>query len=136
MFKIGKLANINNEKIEINKIDHQIHKFIDGKTVIDKFDTLEFNIYNDEYSFSFYLNCPLEKLLEIPLSESINFKDYIFEGEIWFNIKDKISYDIELSNIDIKITRYLKNRFLVLIKFCIDEYCGIIEISFNLDDYI
>ena len=137
MFKIGRLNNIDNEKIEINKISQEINRFINGEKFIDKFDGLEFNIYNSKYSFSFCMNCPLEKLLELSINQSIDFKDYIFDGEIWFNVKEEISYDIELYNIDIKINRYLKNRFLILIKFYAgDEYSGVIELSFNLDDYI
>ena len=43
---------------------------------------------------------------------------------------------------DIKITRYLKNRFIIFLTFYTDysydenDYSGMIEFTFNLDDYL
>ena len=43
---------------------------------------------------------------------------------------------------NIKITRYLKNRFIVFLTFYTDysydekDYSGVIEFTFNLDDYL
>ena len=93
-----------------------------------------------DYSFAFDLNCRLEKLLEIPMSETIDFKDYIFSGETWLNVKGLNGVEPEMN---IKITRYLKNRFLIFITFYTDyynnddnDYSGMIEFTFNLDDFL
>lgn len=113
----------------------EICHYRNGDKKIGRFNTLSFNIYNDNYSFSFYLNCPIEKLLELPMSETVDFKEYICEGDIWLNVKEESSYDIEMSDINIQITRYLKNRFIILIHFfTYENYSGIIKLSFNLDD--
>ena len=113
----------------------EICHYRNGDKKIDRFNILSFNIYNDNYSFSFYLNCPIGKLLELPMSEIVDLKEYICEGDIWLNVKEESSYDIEMSDINIQITRYLKNRFIILIHFfTYENYSGIIEFSFNLDD--
>ena len=43
------------------------------------------------------------------MNETIDFKDYIFGGETWLNVKGLNGVEPEM---DIKITRYLKNRFI------------------------
>lgn len=93
-----------------------------------------------DYSFAFDLNCQLEKLLEIPMSETIDFKNYIFLGKTWLSAKGLNGIEPETN---IKITRYLKNRFLIFITFYTDyynnddnDYSGMIEFTFNLDDYL
>ena len=48
------------------------------------------------------------------MSETIDFKDYIFSGETWLNVKGLNGVEPEMN---IKITRYLKNRFLIFITF-------------------
>ena len=111
-----------------------------GKKVKDEtFKTLSFDISGDNYSFGFDLNCKLEKLLEIPMNETIDFKDYVFGGETWLNVKDLNGIEPVL---DIRITRYLKNKFIIFLTFYTDysydenDYSGMIEFTFNLDDYL
>ena len=111
-----------------------------GKKVShESFKTLSLDISGDDYSFDFDLNCKLEKLLEIPINETIDFKDYIFGGETWLNVKGLNGVEPEM---DIKITRYLKNRFIIFLTFYTDysydenDYSGMIEFTFNLDDYL
>ena len=140
MFKIAKLENVKDEKITINFVTQQNCSYNDGKKVKDEmFKTLSFDISGADYSFSFDLNCKLEKLLEIPINETINFKDYIFDGETWLNIRNLNGIEPE---INIKITRYLKNRFIIFLTFYTNysydekDYCGMIEFTFNLDDYL
>ena len=81
MFKIAKLEKVNNENITIDYITQQRSGYELGKKIKDEtFKTLTFDISGDNYSFSFTLNCKIEKFLEIPMNETIDFKDYIFEG--------------------------------------------------------
>ena len=137
MFKLAKLEKVNNEKVSINLVTQEQSSYENGKKVShESFKTLSFDISGDDYSFGFDLNCKLEKLLEIPMNETIDFKDYIFKGETYLSVVDT-SFEPEL---DIKITRYLKNKFIILLTFytcgnC-DNYSGIIEFTFNLDDYL
>ena len=141
MFKISQLEKVNNESVNINLITQEQSWYEDGKKIsFEAFNTLTFNILSDDYSFSFDLNCKLEKLLEIPFNETIDFKDYIFGGETWLNIKDLNIVEPEM---DIKITRYLNNRFIIFLTFYTDYYScdediysGMIEFTFNLDDYL
>ena len=141
MFKIAKLEKVNNENITIDYITQQRYGYELGKKIKDKtFKTLTFDISGDIYSFSFVLNCKIEKLLEIPMNETIDFKDYIFEEETWFNVRGLNGIDPEM---DIKITRYLKNKFIIFLIFYTDcysydenDYSGMIEFTFNLDDYL
>ena len=83
MFKIAKLEKVNNEKVIINLATQEQGQYENGKKVsFEKFNTLTFDVSGDDYSFGFDLNCKLEKLLEIPMNETIDFKDYIFGGAI------------------------------------------------------
>ena len=124
MFKIAKLENVNNENVTINCYTLQKCSSELGKKVKDEtFKTLTFDVSGDDYSLSFELNCKLEKLLEIPMNETIDFNGV--EPEI-----------------NIKITRYLKNKFIIFLTFYTDysydenDYSGMIEFTFNLDDYL
>ena len=63
MFKINKLKDVNNEVVNITFITQQECKYNNGKKISDNsFKTLIFDISGDDYSFSFDLNCKLEKL--------------------------------------------------------------------------
>lgn len=140
MFKIAKLEKVNNEKVSINLITYEQSKYENGKKILTEIvKTLSFDVSGDNYSFGFDLNCKLEKLLELPMNEIIDFKDYIFDGETWFNVKDLNGIEPLM---DIKITRYLKNKFIIFLTFFTDysydenDYSGMAEFTFNLDDYL
>ena len=135
MFKIAKLENLGNENIEISLIT------IDegNNQQSTSYETLDFEIVGDNYTLSFNLNCKLEKLLEIPMNQTIDFSKYILSGT-YLVIQGIASFDI---NIDIKITRYLKNKFIIFLTFFTDYTkeqedvrAGMIEFAFNLDDYL
>lgn len=140
MFKIAKLEKVNNEKVSINLITYEQSKYENGEKILTEIvKTLSFDISGDNYSFGFDLNCKLEKLLELPMNEIIDFKDYIFDGETWFNVKDLNGIEPLM---DIKITRYLKNKFIIFLTFFTyysydeNDYSGMAEFTFNLDDYL
>lgn len=140
MFKIAKLEKVNNEKVSINLITYEQSKYENGEKILTEIvKTVSFDISGDNYSFGFDLNCKLEKLLELPMNEIIDFKDYIFDGKTWFNVKDLNGIE-PLMNI--KITRYLKNKFIIFLTFFTDysydenDYSGMAEFTFNLDDYL
>ena len=140
MFKVAKLEKVNNEKVSINLITYEQSKYENGEKILTEIvKTLSFDISGDNYSFGFDLNCKLEKLLELPMNEIIDFKDYIFDGETWFNVKDLNGIEPLM---DIKITRYLKNKFIIFLTFFTDysydenDYSGMAEFTFNLDDYL
>lgn len=140
MFKIAKLEKVNNEKVSINLITYEQSKYENGKKILTEIvKTLSFDISGDNYSFGFDLNCKLEKLLELPMNVIIDFKDYIFDGETWFNVKNLNGIEPLM---DIKITRYLKNKFIIFLTFFTDysydenDYSGMAEFTFNLDDYL
>ena len=135
MFKIAKLEELKNEKVTINPVTQQHNAVVNGKVESETFETLSFEISSEDYSFSFDLNCKMDKLLEIPMSETIDFNDYIFHGETWLNIRGLNGMEADM---DIKITRYLENKFVVYLRFTSDseDYSGAIEFSFDLDEYI
>lgn len=137
MFKLAKLENIGNEKVDINLITLEEKK--ESHQSIS-FETLTFAISSDDYTFFFTLNCQLDKLLEIPLNETINFKDYVLESDYYLEVEGIADFDIKM---DIKITRYLRNKFVIFLTFFTDYtkeqddiHAGMIEFSFNLDDYL
>ena len=140
MFKVAKLENVNNEKISISLVTQEETKFDNGKkTSFEAFKTLTFDVSGDNYSLGFDLNCRLEKLLEIPMNETIDFNDYILDGETWLNVNGLNGVEPQM---DIKITRYLKNKYIIFLTFYTDysydnnDYSGMIEFTFNLDDYL
>ena len=138
MFKIGTLNDTKDEKIEITRMKLNRHK----NGVYEELEVLRFSIYvnydNQEISFSFALNCPDKDLLEIPMSKTIDFKSYIFQGETFFVVDDEPEIDPEL---DISVNRYLNNSFIFNLRFqsyfnSDPIYAGNIEFNFNLDDYM
>lgn len=144
MFKIAKLEKVDNENVCIKLATQEQSEFKDGEKISHEvFKTLSFdidgNIDDNEYSFYFELNCRLEELLEIPMNKTLDFKDYVFGGETWLNVHGLNGVEPEM---DIKITRYLKNRFIIFLTFYTDysyddnDYSGMIEFTFNLDDYL
>lgn len=139
MFKIAKLEKVNNETVAVTTVTQKHCKYENGKSNCESFKTLSFDISGDDYSFSFDLNCRLEKLLEIPMSETIDLKDYIFGGETWLNVRGLNGVE---PTMDIKMTRYLKNKFIIYLTFFTEysyddeDYSGMIELTFNLDDYL
>lgn len=136
MFKIAKLINLDNEKVTIDYITNKVYDVLNKNDY--EYQTLTFNIEGNldelKFLFSFDLNCEPKELLKLKKNESTDFKKYLMSGETFFYINKKAELDPEL---DIKILRYLKNRFIINIKFITsDYYTGIIEFSFDLDDYI
>lgn len=88
----------------------------------------------DIYSLSFDMNCRPEKLLEIDILETVDFKKYLWSGETFLNINELNGIEPE---IEIKITRCLKTKFVFNIQFFTDNnYGGVIEFEFDLNDYI
>lgn len=140
MFKISKLENVKNEKVSINLISQHHCSYKDGQREKEEtFNTLSFDITGDNYSLGFDFNCRLEKLLELPMNETIDFNDYILGGETWLNVNGLNGVEPQ---IDIKITRYLKNKYIIYLNFYTEysyddnTYSGIIEFKFNLDNYL
>ena len=140
MFKIAKLDNVEDEKVNIELVTQEQHSYKDGKKEsVEIFKTLSFDISGKNYDFGFDLNCRLEKLLEIPMNETIDFSNYIFGGETWLNVNELNGVE---PTMDIKITRYLKNKFIIYLTFYTEysydnnTYSGMIEFDFNLDDYL
>lgn len=137
MFKIAKLVNLDNEKITIDYITNKVYD-VKNKGEYE-YQTLTFDIEGNldelKFSFSFDLNCETKELLKLEKNESIDFKKYLMSGETFVHLNSKnIDIDPEL---DIRIIRYLKNKFVINIRFITyDDYVGTIEFSFNLDDYI
>ena len=140
MFKIAKFNKVNNEKVSINFVEQKHYKR--SKEKPEQFKTLAFDIEakdkENNYFFTFALNCRPEELLKIPHNETIDFSNYIFDGETFFNINN-IIFEPE---INIKITRYLNNNFIIYITLYTDsfqeedDYSVVMEITFNLDDYL
>ena len=142
MFKISKLENVKNEKVNIFFINHESYNIKEKKS--DTYRTLSFNIEGNinknKYSFNFDLNCKLEELLCIEDSKPIDFKKYIFDNEVYLTINgiaylDPIYY--------VTICRYLNNKYIVDIDFYSqdidnrnDIYSGMIEFEFDLNDYL
>ena len=138
MFKIGKLEDTNNEKVDISLFNQEKTYFKEGKKDrTEIFKSLSFKITADNYSIGFDLNCKLEDLYEIPMHETIDFKKYILSGETFFQIEKTNGIEPE---INIKVTRYTESDFIVYLTFSTDRrdyyYSGIIEFEFDLNDYI
>lgn len=136
MFKINKLEQVSNEQVSITYVNQETYEIEKGKTA--SFKTLSFEISgilnNDTYSLLFDMNCKPEKLLEIDILETVDFKKYIWYGETFLNINNLNAIEPQ---IEIKITRFLKTKFLFSVLFFTDNnYSGVIEFDFNLDDYI
>jgi len=69
------------------------------------------------------------------MNERMNFNKYIFQGETFLNIDRQNGINAEMN---IEITRYLKNKFIIFLTFytCDNDYSGVIEFTFDLDDYL
>lgn len=140
MFKVGKLNDVNNEKLEVDRLYFTKKNFI--KKTSEEINALRFsysgNIGNDEYSLSFALNCPDEVIMKFPLTEKVDLKDYIFEGETFFVVNNEGDIDPYM---DISIMKYFNNTFIINARIQTsnktDEiYTATLEFEFNLNDYI
>ena len=144
MFKIARLDQVKNESVNIKLFTQEHCKSSNGKKVsCESFESLSFDIDgkigNYEYNFSFALNCRLEELLKLPENEMVDFNRYLLGGETWLNVKEFNGVE---PLIDIKISRYLKTKFLIFLTFYTeysydnDDYSGMIEITFDLKNYL
>ncbi len=144
MFKIAKLDQVKNENVNIELFTQEHCNFENGKKAsCESFKSLSFDIYgkigNYEYNFSFALNCRLEELLTLPENEMVDFNKYLLGGETWLNVKEFNGVEPQ---IDIKINRYLKTKFLIFLTFYTEysyddeDYSGMSEITFDLKDYL
>lgn len=141
MFKIGKLYDTDNEKLEVSRMEITEYKFENGVKKGETWETLCFDIDgavdNNSYGFTFALNCKDEKLLELPMDEVINIKDYIMSGETFFSINGKAEID---PSAEFYVMRYTKSSFVFNVKIQTDYgkelYGGNIEFEINLDDPI
>ena len=140
MFKVGKIKQVTNEKVNIKLRTIEKGSFKGNKTTYKKIKVLSFDITSDEYSFFFEMGKEIEKLLEIPMEEKVDFKDYIVSGDMFDDHKNKKVF-ID-NNIDISIFRYAGNSFEITIKLSAEElnpteeYSGIIVFDFDLDNYL
>lgn len=142
MFKISKLNNVSNENITITSSKTEIHKA--GIGIIGYKLALTFDItgkLNDNnYSFGFDLTCNPEDLLNLNHKETITYNNYkctndkFHIGETFFNFNEENG--IEPDELNIKITKYINDRYLVYITFIVDDYSGVIEFDFKLDNYL
>lgn len=130
MFKIAKLEKLENEKVKI----------INNNTYIS-FD-IEGIINDEEYSFSFSLNCGKEELSELVQSKEIDFNKYILPGETFLNVNG-IQYINPMTDFtyDVKICRWLQSKYIINLSFFSEEdiqnsniYSGKIEFEFDVDD--
>ena len=137
MFKDNKLEQLKEEKVTIDYVTHEIHEY--NPKIVESFKTLSFTIEgtldNKLYALSFDLNCRLEELLKLPECETIDFKEYILESETQFYYNGITDLEPQMK---IRVNRWIKNKFLIMIYFYSsdDEYSGVIEFDFNLDDYL
>lgn len=132
MFKIGKLEQVSDEKVSIEVITYT--KYYDKKS--EEYQTLSFEVTGNNYSISFDLKCEMKELLTIPLLETIDFSKYLNEGETFFNVDDNNGINPIMN---ITINRYMKNKYVIFISFYTENeenYGGIVEFSFDLDDYL
>lgn len=142
MFKIGKLFDVESEKITIDYVNYNIYRLNDNNESVK---TLAYRIEgkkdNHDFSFEFSLNCDPKELLKIKPFNTVDFSSYVTEGETIFSV-DGISDINPITHM--KITRYIKNKFVINIDFsscftdCKEEadYLGMLEIKFDLDLYI
>lgn len=135
MFKINKLNDTTDEKVVINSSKQEVYKV--GNGVIDYNLLLDFDITgkigNDTYSFGFDLSCKPSDFLD---NDVLDYKkDNLHIGETYFNFNDENG--VEPSELNIKFTRYIKNKFIVYIEFVTDDYySSVIEFTFDIDDYL
>lgn len=134
MFKIGKLEQVSDEKVSIEAVTYKTYYFDNKKYKDCK--TLSFEVTGNNYSISFDLKCEMKELLNLPLLETIDFSKYLNEGETFFNVDDNNGINPIMN---ITINRYMKNKYVIFISFYTendDNYGGIVEFSFDLDDYL
>jgi len=135
MFKINKLCDTNEEKVVITSSKQEVYKIGEGITNYNLL--LDFDITGEiddnKYSFSFDLSCNPNIFLE---NDTLDYKENkLHIGETFFNINDKNG--VEPVELNIKFTRFVKNKFIVYIEFVTDDYySSVIEFIFNLDDYL
>lgn len=142
MFKFNKLEELK-EQITIEKFKGKIYHVKTKE--MEYYDSLSFdidgNFANHQVSISFELNCPLQDLLKIESYKTTSFDSYIEGSDLFFTIDGKMGF---ITNYHSKITRWIKNKYIIEICFVSDinsdsdssHFAGEIEIDLDLDNYL
>jgi hypothetical protein len=138
MFKVAKLKQIKDEKVDIKVVSYEKRGYQKEPQLRH---ILSFKISGYDYSLRFMLNITLEKLNAIPDSQDINLSKYLFGGETYLYTKydNNNYYDDTNLNLNIVASKF-DNEFNLQLNFysfdCQKPISGIAEIKFNLNDYL
>ena len=73
-------------------------------------------------------------------SKSLIESSYVVEGANYISIGDTLLNNIIDPEINVTITRYLENKFIIFLTFYTtyaeDNYSGMIEFDFDLNNYL
>lgn len=119
MFKIGRINQVENEKINVECIDLKTSK------------GLMFEINGENYSINLLLNYDLSFYKNLDKYELINIdKNKIIELNL---IVDGTSYMVDFKDSDITILK-VGDVITLNIKINVEDYYSNIEFSFNIED--
>jgi len=136
MFKISKMTDLANISVDIRLVSLEIHEFDNGIKSIKKYNVPEFLIVgtdeNNEYSLSFRFNRVISKLYDIKLNTSVNIDEFIDVSDVNLGVNGIFDLEVTISG---KIYRIIDKNIIIDIDFrTSSDYCGSVEIEFNLDD--
>jgi len=136
MFKISKMTDLANISVDIRLVSLEIHEFDNGIKFLKKYNVPEFLIVgtdeNNEYSLSFRFNRVISKLYDIKLNTSVNIDEFIDVSDVNLGVNGIFDLEVTISG---KIYRIIDKNIIIDIDFrTSSDYCGSVEIEFNLDD--
>ena len=136
MFKISKMNDLSNISIDIRFVSLEIHEFDNGIKFVKNYDVPEFLIVgrdgNDEYSLSFKFNKEIHNLYNIELNTCVIIDEFIDVSDVYLGVNGIFDLDVTVSG---KIYRIIDKNIIINMEFrTSDDYCGSIEIEFNMDD--
>lgn len=116
-FFVGKIIKLNNKTIDV-KGSEKLHFYV---CAVDD--------NQHEYSLEFNSKITKSALLKLDINEKINFDSYndIYDVIFWYDRIYNPSVDFNMF-----ITKYLPNKFMLVITFYDDDFYGKIELAFEL----
>lgn len=136
MFKISKMNDLSNISIDIRFITLEIHEFDNGFKFVKKYDVPEFLIVgrddSNEYSLSFRFNKVISKLYDIELNTGVNIDEFINVSDVCVGVNGIFDLGVTVCG---KIYRIIDKNIIINMSFrTSSDYCGSIEVEFNIDD--
>lgn len=133
IYKVGKLENIANIDLKIEKVNYTTNKYQNGKSISEEKTCLSFYTGNDDYGFNFYSNISPKEFLEFEMNKRVDFRDYMQFDDFDYGVDGKPAI---IDSVKSEIIHYLDNKFMIVIYIMSDSSASHIQIDFDISEFL